>query len=132
MDINLWDQIGDKMPRTKKKTEDVVEIENVIDNNENIVVGIICDPVDPDQKNDEPLEIVLNEEQKKIQEKLALQHVINERRMAYPSLLEQVQALWYLQQGDDSEFKRINDIINEVKVKYPKPETNKESKEGEI
>ena len=43
------------------------------------------------------------------------------RREAYPTIGEQLDAMYQARNGDDSEIKKIDAIITSVKNKYPKP-----------
>lgn len=116
------------MAKSKKKVEEVKDQEDQV---VNVVVGFVAEPVDPEDNTENSQEIHMNEMQREIAEELALQHVLNDRRAAYPNLLEQIEALWLAHKGDDSEFKRVDAIINEVKAKYPKPEQKTKNEEGE-
>lgn len=111
------------MARPKKKEEKMEDSENTEE-----ILEIIVNSDIPVSDTDC---VVMNSMQKEIAEELELQHVLNSRRMEYPDLLEMVQALWLSKKGDDSEFKRVDAIINEVKAKYPKPEKKIKNEEGE-
>ena len=44
------------------------------------------------------------------------------RKSEYPSLEDQLDALYKARRGDDSELKKLDRKITRVKNKYPKPE----------
>jgi hypothetical protein len=44
------------------------------------------------------------------------------RKSEYPSIGEQLDALYKARNGDTSELETIDELITEIKEKYPKPE----------
>ena len=44
------------------------------------------------------------------------------RKSEYPSLSDQLEALYKARNGDTSELEAIDELITEIKEKYPKPE----------
>lgn len=82
-------------------------------------------PVEPTSAEEFKLvvgSVDITEEQKAIAEELNLQFVINNRVMEYPSVSEQLSALYEARQGNDKPIKEIDAKIKAVKEKYPKPE----------
>lgn len=66
----------------------------------------------------------LTEDQKLGARLIAPQMVLNNRRMEYPSVAEQLAALYDARQGNDKPIKEIDARIKAVKEKYPKEEEN--------
>lgn len=51
-----------------------------------------------------------------------MQNWVNQRSHAYPSVTEQLAALYEARQGNDKPLKEIDAKIKEVKEKFPKPD----------
>lgn len=54
---------------------------------------------------------------------LGSNHFHEKRRQAYPSISDQLDALYKARHGDDGHLRRIDEQIGKVKARHPKPDT---------
>ena len=83
--------------------------------------GFQSEPTDP-EVTVTAYDIEETEDQKAAKEAVKGQMVINDRILEYPSIGEQLAALYDARQGNDKPIKEIDARIKAVKEKYPKPE----------
>jgi len=105
-----------------EKPEDVETPEGVELNLPN-EYGFQSEPTDP-EITITVYNIEETDDQKAAKEAIKDQMVINDRILEYPSIGDQLAALYDARQGNDKPIKEIDAKIKAVKEKYPKEEEN--------
>ena len=105
-----------------EKPEDVETPEGVELNLPN-EYGFQSEPTDP-EITITVYNIEETEDQKAAKEAIKGQMIINDRILKYPSIGDQLAALYDARQGNDKPIKEIDAKIKAVKEKYPKEEEN--------
>lgn len=103
-----------------EKPEDVETPENV-ELNVTSEYGFQGEPTDP-EITITVYNIEETEDQKAAKEAIKGQMIINDRILEYPSIADQLAALYDARQGNDKPIKEIDARIKAVKEKYPKEE----------